>query len=107
MGFAFDIADNDVTARRQDSPPKFVEIAYEFRLVTDEDERRVNLLHRNLSRFGTVCNTLWYVVAGCVIRWPFRQILVDVPAQRCQTWPLRSARTVPALTSTQNVTSPA
>jgi uncharacterized OsmC-like protein len=58
MGFAYDIADIDVTARRQDSPPKFVEITYELRLVTDEDERRVNLLHRNLSQFGTVYNTL-------------------------------------------------
>lgn len=58
MGFAYDIADIDVTARRQDSPPKFVEITYELTLVTAEDERRVNLLHRNLRQFGTVYNTL-------------------------------------------------
>jgi len=29
-----------------------------MRLVTDEDERRVDLLHRNLRQFGTVYNTL-------------------------------------------------
>jgi len=51
-------ADIDVTSRRQDSPPKFVEIECEMRLVTDEDERRVDLLHRNLRQFGTVYNTL-------------------------------------------------
>ena len=38
----------DVVARRQDTPPKFVEITYELRLVTDEPERRIELLHRNL-----------------------------------------------------------
>jgi uncharacterized OsmC-like protein len=72
MKFHYQRADIDVTARRQDSPPKFVEIEYEVRLVTDEDERRVNLLHRNLRQFGTVYNTLAAVcdVDGTVVRVP-------------------------------------
>jgi len=37
MTFHFKRADIDVTARWQDSPPKFVEIAYVVRVVTDED----------------------------------------------------------------------
>ena len=53
----------DVVARRQDTPPKFVEISYELRLVTDEPERRVELLHRNLREYGTVFNTLAAVCA--------------------------------------------
>ena len=44
--------------RRQDNPPQFTEIIYELRLVTDEPERRVEVLHRNLRRFGTVYHTL-------------------------------------------------
>lgn len=72
MKFHYQRADVDVTARRQDSPPKFVEIEYEVHLVTDEDERRVNLLHRNLRQFGTVYNTLAAVcdVHGTVVPVP-------------------------------------
>ena len=64
-GFASDSADIDVTARRQESPPRFDEITYELRLATDEDVRHVNLLHRNLRQFGTVDNTL---AAACDVR---------------------------------------
>ena len=58
LGFRYQSADVDVRARRQDVPPRFVEIEYELRLVTDENERRVDLVHRNLRQFGTVYNTL-------------------------------------------------
>ena len=72
MGFDYERADIDVTARRQDNPPKFVEIEYEVRIVTDEVERRIELLHRNLRQFGTVYNTLAAVchVHGDVVRVP-------------------------------------
>ncbi|CAN5420034.1 hypothetical protein BH09ACT4_BH09ACT4_00090 [soil metagenome] len=58
MPFSYQSAEADVHARRQDSPPKFIEIEYQIRIVTDESQRRVELLHRNLSQFGTVYNTL-------------------------------------------------
>lgn len=51
-------AEVEVTARRQDSPPRFVEVTYELRLTTDEPPHRVDLLHRNLQMYGTVYNTL-------------------------------------------------
>ena len=47
-----------VVARRQDSPPKFVEISYSVDLATEESQRRIDLLHANLRKFGTVYNTL-------------------------------------------------
>jgi len=47
-----------VVARRQDSPPKFIEITYSLRVTTDELPRRVELTHANLRKFGTVYNTL-------------------------------------------------
>ncbi len=53
-----------VELQRQDSPPRFTRIRYELRVATDEDERRVALLHRNLQKHGTVFNTL---AAGCEI----------------------------------------
>ena len=58
LHFRYDYAEVDVIARRQDSPPKFVEVIYELRLATDETERRVELVHLNLRKFGTVYNTL-------------------------------------------------
>lgn len=58
LDFRYASAEVDVTARRQDDPPRFVEIAYELRVATDEPARRVDLVHRNLRKFGTVYNTL-------------------------------------------------
>lgn len=43
---------------RQDSPPKMVRIAYEIVVDTDENDQRLDLLHRNLRRYGTISNTL-------------------------------------------------
>lgn len=56
----FDYADAsvEVTARRQDTPPKFVELTYTLHVTTDEPRRRVELVHRNLRNYGTVYNTL-------------------------------------------------
>lgn len=58
LGFQYYDADVEVTARRQDNPPKFVEITYTVVVTTDEPERRVQLAHKNLAKYGTVFNTL-------------------------------------------------
>jgi uncharacterized OsmC-like protein len=58
LRFRYRHAEVDVTARRQDSPPKFVEITYELRIATDESRQRVDLVHLNLRKYGTVYNTL-------------------------------------------------
>lgn len=72
VGFDYQTADVTVTAHRQDAPPRFVGISYEIRIVTDEPERRVELLHRNLRQYGTVYNTLAAVceVDGQVVAVP-------------------------------------
>lgn len=43
---------------RQDSPPKIISIDYELIVDTDEDDRRLHLLHTNVRKYGTVSNTL-------------------------------------------------
>ena len=43
---------------RQDSPPKMVSIDYELIVDTDEDDHRLDLLHLNVRKFGTITNTL-------------------------------------------------
>jgi uncharacterized OsmC-like protein len=58
LDFRYADATATVVARRQDSPPKFVEISYTVELTTDESQHRIDLLHANLRKFGTVYNTL-------------------------------------------------
>jgi uncharacterized OsmC-like protein len=53
-----------VVAERQQTPPRFTAIRYELELVTDEPRSRVDLLHRNLVKHGTVFNTL---AAACEV----------------------------------------
>ena len=43
---------------RQDSPPKMIAIDYEIAVDTDEEDRRLELLHYNVRKFGTITNTL-------------------------------------------------
>ena len=43
---------------RQDSPPKMISIDYELIVDTDEDDRRLNLLHQNVRKYGTISNTV-------------------------------------------------
>jgi len=43
---------------RQDSPPKMVSIDYEIIVDTDEEDRRLELLHTNVRKFGTISNTV-------------------------------------------------
>jgi len=43
---------------RQDSPPFMASISYELVVDTDEDDRRLELMHTNVRKFGTVSNTV-------------------------------------------------
>lgn len=43
---------------RQDVPPRLESIRYEIIVDTDEPDRRLNLLHENVRKYGTVFNTV-------------------------------------------------
>jgi len=45
-------------ADRQDSPPKLTAIRYEIVVSTPEPDARIDLLHRNILKYGTISNTL-------------------------------------------------
>lgn len=47
-----------IEAERQDSPPKLVAITYEITVETPESDGRLDLLHRNILKYGTISNTL-------------------------------------------------
>lgn len=43
---------------RQDAPPFMSSISYELIVNTDEDDRRLDLLHYNVRKYGTIFNTV-------------------------------------------------
>jgi uncharacterized OsmC-like protein len=55
----FDLRGVEVHLRgiRQDSPPKMTSIDYELIVDTDENDHRLDLLHQNFRRCGTISNT--------------------------------------------------
>lgn len=56
----FELRGLEVTLRatRQDSPPRIIAIDYEITVDTDESDHRVELLHTNIRKYGTISNTL-------------------------------------------------
>jgi len=58
LPFRYDSASVHVEVEREEPPPRIVRARYTLRIVTDEPDQRLELLHRNIVRFGTVTNTL-------------------------------------------------
>jgi uncharacterized OsmC-like protein len=56
--FRYEGAEIEVTAEREDRPPRIVRIRYRLVVTTEEPQRRVELLHHNIARQGTIYNTL-------------------------------------------------
>ena len=48
----------NIIGERQDIPPKMTKMEYEIIVDTDESDKRLNLLHLNLQKYGTIYNTL-------------------------------------------------
>jgi len=71
LDFDYRRAEVTVELHRIDAPPRFERLEYVLRIDTSEPERRVELLHRNLKKHGTVFNTLAATcdVTGTVIAW--------------------------------------
>lgn len=58
LDFRLAAVDVVVTAERQDSPPLLTRIAYEIVVHTMETDHRIDLLHTNVRKYGTIFNTL-------------------------------------------------
>ena len=43
---------------RQDTPPRMVSVDYELIVYTDESDQRLELLHTNVRKYGTISNTV-------------------------------------------------
>src|SRR5450631_2333394 len=57
----FDLRGVEVKVRgvRQDSPPRMASVGYEIIVDTDEVDHRLELLHTNVRKFGTISNTVF------------------------------------------------
>ena len=68
----FDLSGVEVKLRavRQDSPPKIVSIDYELIVDTPENDQRLELLHTNVRKYGTIFNTVSAATAvnGRIVR---------------------------------------
>lgn len=58
LKFALEGMEVSLQAERQDAPPKLVSISYEITVATGESDQRLDLLHRNILKYGTISNTL-------------------------------------------------
>ncbi|MFN0245349.1 MAG: OsmC family protein [Kofleriaceae bacterium] len=58
LPFHYIAASIRVEAEREEPPPRIVRMRYVLRVVTDESPHRVELLHTNILKFGTITNTL-------------------------------------------------
>ena len=58
LNFALRSVEVRVDGVRQDVPPKLESITYEIIVDSDESDRRLELLHDNVKKYGTVFNTV-------------------------------------------------
>lgn len=70
LDFKFDGIEIKLHGVRQDVPPRMESIQYEVIVDTNEDDHRLELLHKNIKQFGTVYNT---VLAGTDLRGTIRR----------------------------------
>lgn len=72
LAFRYERAWIDVTSERQDAPPRMIAVRYVLHVATDEPAPRLELLHLNIRRHGTIFNTLAAVcdVSGELVAEP-------------------------------------
>lgn len=58
INFSFRGVEVRLHAVRQDNPPFISSINYDLIVDTDENDRRLELLHQNVRKYGTVSNTI-------------------------------------------------
>ena len=58
LGFSLDGVEVRLHGERQDSPPKMTSVSYEIIVQTTETDQRLELLHKNVRKYGTISNTV-------------------------------------------------
>ncbi len=71
MNFEYSKAEITVEAIRKEKPPRMDEIKYVLKVYSKDDKLNVNLLKRNIEKFGTIFNT---VKSSCSIKGVIEKI---------------------------------
>lgn len=58
LGFDLRGVEIRLHAVRQDAPPLIVSVDYVLTVDTDESDQRLELLHKNVRKYGTISNTV-------------------------------------------------
>lgn len=58
LGFRLRGVEVRIRGVRQDAPPLLESVSYEILVDTDESDHRLELLHENVKKYGTVFNTV-------------------------------------------------
>ncbi len=72
MHFKYSHAEITVSATRLEKPPRMDEIQYELLIYSPNNTLNINLLKKNIEKFGTIYNT---VKLSCAITGEIKQIL--------------------------------
>jgi uncharacterized OsmC-like protein len=81
LKFDFRGVEVKLEATRQDSPPKIASIDYEIIIDTGEDDRRLELLHDNVRKYGTIFNTIG---AATTLNGSLRRMAVATAAEKAE-----------------------
>ena len=64
MNFEYSSAELTVNAVRLEKPPRMDEIQYELIIYSQDDSLNIDLLQKNIEKFGTIFNT---IKASCTV----------------------------------------
>jgi uncharacterized OsmC-like protein len=72
--FELDGVNVRLKAVRQDSPPRLLSVTYQLEVDSTESDQRLELLHTNVRKYGTIFNTVADAVnlSGTISRLPGR-----------------------------------
>jgi uncharacterized OsmC-like protein len=71
MNFEYSSAKITVTATRLEKPPRMDEIKYELKIYSQDSTLNIDLLKKNIEKFGTIVNT---VKASCSVVGEIKKI---------------------------------
>jgi uncharacterized OsmC-like protein len=77
LDFEFTEVDVLIQGTRQDNPPRMTSINYEIVVSTNDADQRLELLHKNIRKYGTISNTIAIAVP---LEGSFRRKSVVNPA---------------------------
>ncbi|WP_016989580.1 OsmC family protein [Flavobacterium sp. ACAM 123] len=73
MNFEYSKAELTVNAIRLEKPPRMDEIQYELVIYSQDESLNIDLLQKNIEKFGTIFNT---VKASCLVSGTIKKIAV-------------------------------